>query len=297
MVAVNEEIRDTVIEGNTIGLAADGVTPIVTRSGIVVSPLTSMHHALSTLITSNHIASVETTGVFVASLESGVTITGNSIHNNGALGIDLAPGANHQQNFPALISATTTGSAVMVQGTLDSSPSEQFTVEIFTSPACDPSGFGEGAVFLGSTMVTTDGAGHGTFFATLPATVAVGTQATATATRLSTGDTSEFSACAAVTSGSTQTPTNTPTPSAVISGTVLYGNAIGAPTLRPVSNVLISGVGATSMSTFTDFPDGIYSLSGFGSGSYTVTPTKTNGVNGISSFDAAKIAQHAAGAN
>ena len=36
--ADNANIQDTVIEGNTIGLAADGVTPIVTRSGIVVSP-------------------------------------------------------------------------------------------------------------------------------------------------------------------------------------------------------------------------------------------------------------------
>ena len=40
---------------------------------------------------------------------------------------------------------------------------------------------------------------------------------------------------------------------------------------------------------------GTYSLSGFGAGAYTVTPTKTGGVNGISSFDAALIAQHVAG--
>ena len=36
-------------------------------------------------------------------------------------------------------------------------------------------------------------------------------------------------------------------------------------------------------------------LTGFGAGSYTVTPTKTAGQNGITSFDAAKVAQHAAG--
>jgi len=38
-----------------------------------------------------------------------------------------------------------------------------------------------------------------------------------------------------------------------------------------------------------------YSLTGFGAGSYTITPTKTGGANGISSFDAARIAQHAVG--
>lgn len=41
---------------------------------------------------------------------------------------------------------------------------------------------------------------------------------------------------------------------------------------------------------------GQYSLTGFGAGSYTVTPTKTTGANSITSFDAAKVAQHVAGA-
>ena len=46
----------------------------------------------------------------------------------------------------------------------------------------------------------------------------------------------------------------------------------------------------------SDFPGGNYSLFGFGPGSYTVTPTKTGGINtAINSFDAGKIAQHVAG--
>ncbi|MBK8465040.1 MAG: InlB B-repeat-containing protein [Chloracidobacterium sp.] len=86
-------------------------------------------------------------------------------------------------------------------------------------------------------------------------------------------------------------------PTPAIGGTVTYGNAIGAPTPRFVSNVLLSGAGSVPVSTLTNFPNGTYSLSGFGSGAYTVTPSKTGGVNGISSFDAARIAQHAAGVN
>jgi hypothetical protein len=217
--ATNFDSQDTLIQGNTIGLAADGVTPIVTRSGIVVSPMSGNYHAFGTLISSNHIASVETTGVIVGSQENGITITGNSIHDCGALGIDLFSGnfggiggvtpndpgdgdigGNGLQNFPLLVSAATTGSAVMIQGMLDSSPSAQFMIEFFASPSCDPSGFGEGAAFIGSTPVITDGMGHATFSLTLPAAVAAGKKATATATRLSTGDTSEFSACVAVTS-------------------------------------------------------------------------------------------------
>ncbi|MFN0280110.1 MAG: cohesin domain-containing protein [Pyrinomonadaceae bacterium] len=94
------------------------------------------------------------------------------------------------------------------------------------------------------------------------------------------------------------TPTPTATPPSLITGIVTYGNAIGEPaTPRFVSNVLVSGSGSPNVSTTTGFPDGTYSLSGFGAGSYTVTPSMTGGVNGITSFDAAKIAQHGAGIN
>src|SRR5439155_17565773 len=44
-----------------------------------------------------------------------------------------------------------------------------------------------------------------------------------------------------------------------------------------------------------DFPNGNYLLTGFGGGAYNVVPSKTGGVNAISSFDAAKISQHVAG--
>ena len=82
-----------------------------------------------------------------------------------------------------------------------------------------------------------------------------------------------------------------------ISGTITYGNAIsGPPPPRFVSNVLLSGVGSPNVSALTD-GFGAYTLTGFGAGSYTVTPTKTGTVNGITSFDAARIAQHAAGIN
>ena len=81
-----------------------------------------------------------------------------------------------------------------------------------------------------------------------------------------------------------------------ISGTVSYGNAIGNPSQRFVSGVFLNAVGSINVSTTSDFPGGNYSLTGFGIGSYTVTPSKTLGVNGaITSFDAAKIALHVAG--
>jgi Cohesin domain/Carboxypeptidase regulatory-like domain/Dockerin type I domain len=57
--------------------------------------------------------------------------------------------------------------------------------------------------------------------------------------------------------------------------------------------VLLSGNGSVFISDTTGSP-GTYLLTGFGSGSYTVTPSKTGGVNtSISSFDAALVAQYA----
>ncbi len=108
----------------------------------------------------------------------------------------------------------------------------------------------------------------------------------------------------------TNTPTNTPTavatftatitPTPIISGVagvVTYGNAIPAAT-RFVSNVLISGAGSVPVSTLSGglgAAEGQYVLTGFGAGSYIVSPSKTDGVNSITSFDAAMISQHAAG--
>lgn len=99
------------------------------------------------------------------------------------------------------------------------------------------------------------------------------------------------------TSTSTNTATSTPTatPIAFVNGTITYGNAIGSPSTRYVSNVLISGAGLPSSWALSDFPNGAYSL-GVGLGAYTVTPSKTGGQNNaINSFDAAKISTYVTG--
>ena len=78
-----------------------------------------------------------------------------------------------------------------------------------------------------------------------------------------------------------------------ISGTVLYGNGTGT---LPVVRTTLSAAGSVNVSSQTNL-SGNYSLSGLGSGAYTVTASKTAGqdVNGIDAFDAAQIAQHVVG--
>lgn len=141
-------------------------------------------------------------------------VSGNSIHSNNGLGIDLSPadifpfagdgptsndpcdvdaGPNDFQNFPVLTSVQTSGGITIIQGTLNSTANTAFNVEFFSNDDCDPSGFGEGQTFIGSATVTTDGACNASFTVSLPGTI--GSKAvTATATDPN-GNTSEFSNC------------------------------------------------------------------------------------------------------
>ena len=138
-------------------------------------------------------------------------VLSNALSDNGALGIDLGGdgatandpgdadgGPNGLQNYPLLTSATASGGDVAVAFTLGSTPEASFRVELFASGAADPSGFGEGARFLGATTVATDASGDASG-SLLVSGLLYGEVVTATATFLPGapsvyGGTSEFSA-------------------------------------------------------------------------------------------------------
>jgi len=116
-------------------------------------------------------------------------------------------------------------------------------VQFFQNPACDPSGSGEGQTFLGEVTINTDASGLGTFNATFPGVA--GGFATATATD-SQGNTSEFSACAAIT-----TPAS---PSISISDPqVIEGNA---GTTVMIFNVLLSAASASTVTVSANTANG-----------------------------------------
>ena len=154
------------------------------------------------------------------SVDAAIRVSGNSIYGNGDMGIDLLPntwtvghtendpldadvGANWLQNHPDIFEATGLGQTIHLVGQLQSEPLGTYTVEFFASPACDPSGFGPGQMFLGTTSVTTDAAGDATFDVSLPAVVQAGGVITSTATVEPLGATSEFSGCVTVVGGAT----------------------------------------------------------------------------------------------
>ncbi|MCB9898410.1 MAG: right-handed parallel beta-helix repeat-containing protein [Planctomycetes bacterium] len=211
------------ITGNTIGLDANGEPLLGSVTGIettnfYLGPVQDVVIGGTGAGEGNEIAGHLLSGVSVANTFSGVRIVGNSIHDNGDLGIDLITagfatgvtpndpldadtGGNGLQNFPELLSAERTDSTLRVVGTLASSPASGFTLDLYASPACDPSGFGEGRQYVGSTTVFTDAAGDASFDVTLTAEVPAGWSVSATATADASGSTSEFGACLAVDDG------------------------------------------------------------------------------------------------
>ena len=203
------------IIGNRIGTTADGTG----RLGNAAHGVVFTNNGGNDLVggtgagAANVIAFNGQTGVTVAG-GTGHKISGNSIFENGDIGINLAScvastcngpnvndagdgdtGPNQYQNFPVISSVTSTGTASTIKGTLNSTANAPFTIELFSSPACDDSGYGEGKTYLGSTPVTTTG-NDGSFTVTVSPWVAGSSAVTATATD-AVGNTSEFSACRA----------------------------------------------------------------------------------------------------
>ena len=198
-IGLSSNARGAIYEGNIIGADPTGTIAIPNYRGVAISSSTGATFARNT------VAFNTTRGLVVAG-ETAIRISENSIHENGGLGIDLAPiglnpndpgdgdgGANLGQNFPVIATAETSSAITVVTGTLDSTPLTTFVIEVFASAACDPSGYGEGEEFLGSELVTTDATGHATFTLQVAPTTP-GRSITSTATNPD-GNTSEFSAC------------------------------------------------------------------------------------------------------
>ena len=196
-----------IIQGNLIGTDVSGTLALANGEGVSVG-VNAVSTASSNTVggiqagAANLIAFNNGAGVSVSAGSTNNAILGNSIIGNGTLGIDLGAngvtandsldadsGPNDLQNFPVL-----TAVAGGVQGTLNTFPGSTFRIEFFANAACDASGNGEGATFLGASAVTTDANGN----ATIPLFAVAGDQfVTATATD-SSSNTSEFSACVAV---------------------------------------------------------------------------------------------------
>jgi hypothetical protein len=213
--AQGNNIANNLIQGNLIGTDVSESAAIPNGGGVGI-----FQGALNNRI--GGAVPVGALNVISGNTGNGVTIVGNnnttgnsilsnSIYNNGGLGIDLGgdgPRSNDQcdtdtgpdnlQNYPVLTSITTSGGNVRIVGTINSLANTMFRLEFFGDDVVDPSNFGEGRFFLGSSNVTTDGSCNGAFdvsFVLVPGARTI----TATATDPN-GNTSEFSALPPITS-------------------------------------------------------------------------------------------------
>jgi parallel beta-helix repeat protein len=138
-------------------------------------------------------------------------ISGNSIYDNGELGIDLGPdgvtandyldadgGANLLQNFVEFTYADWDGTTLVFWGTLNSAPSSGYLVEFYLNATVDASGHGEGRWYLGSLGLTTDATGYAEFNNQLPLSAPSGTYYLTALVTDEFGNTSEFAMAIAV---------------------------------------------------------------------------------------------------
>lgn len=199
-----------VVQGNSIGVNIAG-TAVANTTGIsIVNGATGNTIGGTAVGAGNIVADNTTAGVIIGASAAdtatvGNSVRGNSIHDNGGSGIDLAgdgvtpnganPRAlpNNGQNYPVLTAATRVGSNITLTGTLSSAPNALFHLDFYANPTADGSGHGEGGAYLGALDVTTDGGGSASFAGSFAAPTGQNI-ISATATNAASGDTSEFSA-------------------------------------------------------------------------------------------------------
>ncbi|HFE48461.1 MAG TPA: hypothetical protein ENJ21_04015, partial [Chromatiaceae bacterium] len=171
--------RNNIVQGNKIGTDIDGANPngdMGNQYNGVEVVLGAMNNLIGgTLPGQGNLIMNNGTGVAITDGSAGNAILGNRISENSSLGIDLDDdgptandsgdadgGSNALQNMPLLYTATVAGADLRVTGALNSTANTSYRIEFFRNPVGkeDTSGYGEGAVYLGSTSVTTDAAGN-----------------------------------------------------------------------------------------------------------------------------------------
>jgi len=204
------------IQGNTIGLATNGVTQLANSQHNVEFDIASTNNILGGLAVNagNRIAYAAYvknngyTGVRVRNSALNNLISGNSIFNNSGLGIDLggasvtlnvdcengvsATAANRSQNYPVLSNSVSSSLGTLIAGSFDSAAGKIYSIEFFASTNGDPTGYGEGQLFLGQTNLTLGAACSTNFSVLMPFIIRPGWVLTATATDAN-NNTSEFS--------------------------------------------------------------------------------------------------------
>jgi parallel beta-helix repeat protein len=195
-----------IVQGNLIGIASDNSKSLGNgKAGLNFQGVSNTTVGGAASGAGNIIANNGAQGVRI---DTGINnnIQRNSIFNNGALGIDLAPpgvtlndaddsddGPNHLQNFPLL------GDPVIAQDgstkfqvSFQSLPGASYRIDFYSNTTGDPSNHGQGQTFLLDKTISTNAQGAASFLFTSNGPLPANTLVSATATDAN-GNTSEFS--------------------------------------------------------------------------------------------------------
>ncbi|HNB53427.1 MAG TPA: CSLREA domain-containing protein, partial [Anaerolineales bacterium] len=220
--------NNNVIQGNWIGVDSTGTGPLGNGAPGVpngISMVSSQNDVIGGTgpgeanIVANSFAAGITISTF-SGADPRVSIRGNSIYNNGGLGIEIFgilgqesndpldgdTGPNNLQNYPVLTAATVAGN-LTIDFSVDSQVGNSaypVTVDFYEA---DSAGSGEGQTYLGGTLLMGPGSTSTNLGPAGPLGVAVGDPVVATVTDAN-GNTSEFSTVILTTAGSTITVNN-----------------------------------------------------------------------------------------
>jgi parallel beta-helix repeat protein len=191
------------IAGNIIGSAG-----FANSTGVYITASAVNTQVLGNIISQNTQSGVAIFGTGTV----GNAINDDLIYDNGGLGIDLDGngvsandsgdgdiGPNNLQNFPVLGNVVIGNNSVTMIATLNSLASQAFSVTFYRSDRCDPSGFGEGQVKLGTATINTGASGNGNVPVMYPVANSLTKPSWGSAiARSASGNTSEFSKCVAI---------------------------------------------------------------------------------------------------
>jgi titin len=177
-----------VIQGNFIGTKIDGISPLGNALHNIDFLDTASNNLLGGAIpgADNRIAFVQSSlydGVRIRAGCLGNFVSRNCIFSNGSLGIVIGqnPGLN-TSNLVTLTEVASDSALTSIQGKMTSYANGQFLIQFYENAVPNPSGYGEGFTYVGSTNITTGGNGQASFSLTLPVAVPVGRYLSATAT-------------------------------------------------------------------------------------------------------------------
>lgn len=205
----NEPSINVVVSGNSFGVMDDEVTAFPNQAtNILVRDDSEAVTIQDNIIRNSEFGN----GISIVENAQLVSVLRNSIYNNVNIGIDINfngtdindnndtdSGPNELLNRPGYTNISESGGNTDITFTMDV-PAGDYRVEFFSNTVADPSGHGEGEVYLGFSNVTSSGIGNEEFNTTITGTGHTNLALTATRIDVSSptgyGPTSEFGSVA-----------------------------------------------------------------------------------------------------